>query len=129
MGVAQALLCYINIKGVHSNEGNIMAKLGSKKHPAVVRVKTQKRAEEILELCSKHGWEVIVGLEPNKSENVSDVKKLLVLSESKTTETKVGRNDPCPCGSGLKFKKCCFKKNEQNSLTEENAKSWWHIWK
>lgn len=20
---------------------------------------------------------------------------------------KVGRNDPCPCGSGLKFKKCC----------------------
>jgi len=22
-------------------------------------------------------------------------------------ETKVGRNDPCPCGSGKKFKKCC----------------------
>ncbi len=22
-------------------------------------------------------------------------------------EPKVGRNDPCPCGSGLKFKKCC----------------------
>jgi len=21
---------------------------------------------------------------------------------------KVGRNDPCPCGSGKKFKKCCF---------------------
>ncbi len=21
---------------------------------------------------------------------------------------KVGRNDPCPCGSGLKYKKCCF---------------------
>ena len=20
---------------------------------------------------------------------------------------KIGRNDPCPCGSGLKFKKCC----------------------
>jgi len=23
------------------------------------------------------------------------------------TETKAGRNDPCPCGSGKKFKKCC----------------------
>ena len=23
------------------------------------------------------------------------------------TEPKVGRNDPCPCGSGKKFKKCC----------------------
>ncbi|MFQ6006761.1 MAG: UPF0149 family protein [Woeseia sp.] len=22
-------------------------------------------------------------------------------------EPKVGRNDPCPCGSGIKFKKCC----------------------
>ncbi|MBN8247774.1 MAG: SEC-C domain-containing protein [Verrucomicrobia bacterium] len=21
---------------------------------------------------------------------------------------KIGRNDPCPCGSGLKFKKCCL---------------------
>jgi len=23
------------------------------------------------------------------------------------TAPKVGRNDPCPCGSGKKFKKCC----------------------
>ena len=22
--------------------------------------------------------------------------------------TKIGRNDPCPCGSGKKYKKCCF---------------------
>jgi hypothetical protein len=21
---------------------------------------------------------------------------------------KVGRNEPCPCGSGRKFKKCCW---------------------
>ena len=21
---------------------------------------------------------------------------------------KIGRNDPCPCGSGIKLKKCCF---------------------
>ncbi len=24
------------------------------------------------------------------------------------TEPRVGRNDPCPCGSGKKFKKCCL---------------------
>jgi uncharacterized protein len=24
------------------------------------------------------------------------------------TEPSVGRNDPCPCGSGKKFKKCCL---------------------
>ena len=25
----------------------------------------------------------------------------------KKTGLKIGRNDPCPCGSGLKYKKCC----------------------
>ncbi|MGA2894605.1 MAG: SEC-C metal-binding domain-containing protein, partial [Xanthobacteraceae bacterium] len=24
-----------------------------------------------------------------------------------TSANKVGRNDPCPCGSGKKYKKCC----------------------
>lgn len=24
--------------------------------------------------------------------------------------SKIGRNDPCPCGSGLKYKKCCLRK-------------------
>jgi len=32
---------------------------------------------------------------------------------------KVGRNDPCPCGSGLKYKKCCLRKKEQG---HENLK-------
>ncbi|HHX32016.1 MAG TPA: SEC-C domain-containing protein, partial [Bacteroidales bacterium] len=25
---------------------------------------------------------------------------------------KIGRNDPCPCGSGKKYKKCCLGKDE-----------------
>ena len=29
--------------------------------------------------------------------------------EPRHVEKKVGRNDPCPCGSGLKYKKCCGK--------------------
>jgi uncharacterized protein YecA (UPF0149 family) len=28
--------------------------------------------------------------------------------ETLVRQIKVGRNDPCPCGSGLKFKKCCI---------------------
>ncbi|MCL2545100.1 MAG: SEC-C metal-binding domain-containing protein, partial [Clostridia bacterium] len=27
----------------------------------------------------------------------------------KKAETKVGRNEPCPCGSGKKYKNCCGK--------------------
>ena len=29
-----------------------------------------------------------------------------------TTMAKPGRNDPCPCGSGNKYKKCCLAKEE-----------------
>ena len=38
----------------------------------------------------------------------------------KKSMQKVGRNDPCPCGSGLKYKKCCLgKKNPQfNTLKD-----------
>ena len=28
----------------------------------------------------------------------------------KATQAKVGRNDPCPCGSGKKYKQCCLAK-------------------
>jgi len=33
----------------------------------------------------------------------------------KPKSEQVGRNDPCPCGSGLKYKKCCMLKNEGSS--------------
>ena len=28
--------------------------------------------------------------------------------QMKRNPTKVGRNESCPCGSGLKFKRCCY---------------------
>ncbi len=31
--------------------------------------------------------------------------------KSQASTKKVGRNDPCPCGSGLKYKNCCGKNN------------------
>ena len=34
---------------------------------------------------------------------------------------KIGRNDPCPCGSGLKWKKCtCAKYHPEGTSTNEN---------
>jgi hypothetical protein len=38
----------------------------------------------------------------------------------------IGRNDPCPCGSGKKFKKCCMVKNtieEETDLSHSSALS------
>jgi hypothetical protein len=33
---------------------------------------------------------------------------------------KVGRNEPCPCGSGLKYKKCCLNKTAGNAKQNTN---------
>ncbi len=37
-----------------------------------------------------------------------------------TDNFKVGRNDPCPCGSGLKYKKCCLV-NQNNTIPDIKA--------
>lgn len=87
--------------------GSTVAKLGSNKRPAVVRVQTQKRAEELLAICTQHGWQVIVGVEPDQPENIADVERLLKPAGPVQAAPTVGRNAPCPCGSGLKYKRCC----------------------
>ena len=41
-------------------------------------------------------------------ENLNNLDKDTVRKETiKNEEPKVGRNDPCPCGSGKKYKQCC----------------------
>jgi len=93
-----------------------MARLGSKNKPAVARVQTESRAGEIMQVCNAHGWQVIVGIEPDKPEDISDIKRLLKKHENQPKPPirpgplKVSPNDYCPCGSGLKYKKCCLGK-------------------
>lgn len=36
-----------------------------------------------------------------------------IVSKPRLTGRKIGRNEPCPCGSGNKYKKCCLKKKMQ----------------
>ena len=45
-----------------------MTQLGTSKRPAVVRVQTPARAEEMLSLCDRFGWQVIVGVEPDQDD-------------------------------------------------------------
>ena len=42
-----------------------------------------------------------------------------------TEHEKVGRNAPCPCGSGLKYKKCCLSKPAPTRFTREDRESAW----
>ena len=42
-------------------------------------------------------------------------------------KVKIGRNDPCPCGSGKKYKKCCMNKPQSsvNLVESEREKKKW----
>ena len=56
---------------------------------------------------------ILLKVQIEKREDGSTSAKQQIASASKTvrnTEQKVGRNDPCPCGSGLKYKNCCGKR-------------------
>jgi preprotein translocase subunit SecA len=45
-------------------------------------------------------------------ENIVGAEQMPTFRFTKTRpvvrDYKIGRNDPCPCGSGLKYKKCCL---------------------
>ncbi|MDO4288557.1 MAG: SEC-C metal-binding domain-containing protein, partial [Eubacterium sp.] len=41
------------------------------------------------------------------AEKRAEITKAYKRSKTVVNENKVGRNDPCPCGSGKKYKKCC----------------------
>jgi SWIM/SEC-C metal-binding protein len=84
-----------------------MASIGTRKKPAIVRVQTEERAQRLLEFCQDNDIAVMVGVEPDKAEDISDIERAILAREPSRTAPKVGRNDPCPCGSGKKFKKCC----------------------
>jgi hypothetical protein len=34
----------------------------------------------------------------------------------------VGRNDPCPCGSGKKYKRCCLDKDRMSKVGDLGAR-------
>lgn len=55
-------------------------------------------------------WEKVLSAEKRKS-----IKLEYAESVRAKTQKVVGRNDPCPCGSGKKYKKCCGKGGSEDA--------------
>ena len=90
-------------------DGKKTTKLGTEKRPATVTVQTEERLKEISSEFEEKGWKFTIELAPDKPEDITDLEILLNPPKPKIAEKKVGRNEPCPCGSGIKYKKCCGK--------------------
>ena len=82
-------------------------KLGTEKNPAVVHVQTERRLKEVAALFKEKGWTCKITLEPDKPEDIADLERLLNPPQPQRVERKLGRNEPCSCGSGKKYKNCC----------------------
>lgn len=58
--------------------------------------------EKIIESAEAQGKHVVLDI------SNLDLDELNVFDVEENGRKKTGRNDPCPCGSGLKYKKCCL---------------------
>ena len=47
-------------------------------------------------------WEEVL-----EADKIKEIVKAFKKSKTVVKGEKIGRNDPCPCGSGKKYKKCC----------------------
>jgi len=90
-------------------DGKKTAKLGTEKNPAAVTVQTEKRVNELEAIFEENGWKYTIELKPDTPEDIKDLEILLNPRRPSVAEKNVGRNEPCPCGSGKKYKKCCGK--------------------
>ncbi len=90
-------------------DGQRPGRLGTPKNPAVIRVQTEDRSQEVAALCDQNGWHCTIDVDVDQPEDIGDLELLQNPIKTRTVGTKTGRNAPCPCGSGQKFKKCCGK--------------------
>lgn len=84
-------------------------RLGTNKAPAIVSVQSEEKKQELIALCTENNWASKIEVNPDQPENLRDIEILQesLNAEQASTSKQAGRNDPCPCGSGKKYKKCC----------------------
>ena len=87
------------------------------------KIESYNMFEQLNEDIRQEAVKAVFSLRPKKKEEVMNVKMNNRVTNIMTSgagddtpkrkpvkaEKKVGRNDPCPCGSGKKYKQCCGK--------------------
>ena len=87
------------------------------------KIESYNMFEELSKSIREEAVKAVFSLKPKKREEVMNVKMNNKVTnmftnaggedtpkrKPVTAEKKVGRNDPCPCGSGKKYKQCCGK--------------------
>ncbi|MAY42837.1 MAG: zinc chelation protein SecC, partial [Oceanospirillaceae bacterium] len=96
----------------HVKEGystNAAQKKGSKKYPLTLTVTSEERKQEVEKMLTEANLYAVITVDTdNKAvESISELTALLQTAGTVKLEKTPARNEPCSCGSGKKYKKCC----------------------
>ncbi|GIU43902.1 PBPRA1643 family SWIM/SEC-C metal-binding motif protein [Shewanella algidipiscicola] len=86
-----------------------VAKPGSEAFPLALIVNSEARYAEVKALVDEHQLVANIDIKSEVAEDISALMGILNKPKTATVEKKPQRNDPCICGSGQKYKKCCGK--------------------
>jgi len=94
-----------HLENMESLKDSVRLRAYGQRDPLVEYKKEGHRLfKELLENCERNMVESIM----KATINIQPLSKPEEYSTSKN-KTGISRNDPCPCGSGKKYKKCCGK--------------------
>lgn len=84
-------------------------KSGSEKYPLQLTVGSEQRREAVAALVAEHELfaDIHISEEGDDQEDIAELIALVNRTGTVTISKTPSRNEPCSCGSGKKFKKCC----------------------
>ena len=82
-------------------------KAGTDEAPISIVVNTAERQAEVELQLAEAEIVANITLDASAEENIVELETLLNKPKTTTFEKTPNRNDPCLCGSGKKYKKCC----------------------
>lgn len=88
---------------------NRAEKPGTDSHPVSVTVTSEERQAEIEAILKEHALFATIEVNESAVEDISELESLLNTPKTLVFDKTPNRNDPCSCGSGKKYKKCCGK--------------------
>lgn len=84
-----------------------VAKLGTSDNPLSLCVSSIEREAEMNALLEEHQLCANIEVNSDKAENIADFEAVISKPVTTRFEKTPNRNEPCVCGSGKKYKKCC----------------------
>lgn len=82
-------------------------KLGTEANPLTLTVTTEERKLAIESLIQQNDLVANIEINPDEVENIVELDAVLNKPVTQRFEKTPERNEPCSCGSGKKYKKCC----------------------